>query len=769
MLELRVAGRGLILVAVLALLGACRTLRAPPGPSSAPGRPIPAAVVAARRALRGHDTSTCLRLLEEERGLDAGEEERSWLLAHVWAATFRADHARREAARLPRGRFRLALEASLAEDAETGLGQVESARSWPPDPWVRLAAAYLSAAVGASGGAEREAASARGRGSTYVDVETWLVTARAHAEAGRLEEAAAAAERALTLEPTDIRGHAIVAAVDRLRGDWEGAVDVLRDAIRIVPANRGQARLLASILRRAEDEGLARRAGRGLATVEGSTNPEFVALLGVIAEQEGRGPDAIALYRQALEAGAIPVPVDRHLRRLLFAEGAFEEGVAWLLGAVPPQVLEAPGNLLRPAWERLQGAVRDAPERASPVEGRVALAEALVAVGALVEARLVLRDAEGHGAAARLDERLARQVAFEDAIEEDLEGGYRRGHRRKKPADFDALLACMAARAREHLLPDEAAAFQPPYVGVRRVPVFGSWLDHGTDSTSPAVRHFRRYGKFLMLGQREGQPTEAILLSLAHLESEASITTRGRTYRHDVAVGYDRRLSSYLDSQGGGLGGACLPDGIWLDADSAREADFGLRSVVATDPARLEAGRRANALLPPDGPGGLFGTSETAGAGLRLVDRYVQRRPGRAWGSFSTLVAHEYGHVVEIQRHLPLLRGLPASVALIVGCGFSPLQVEMELERRAQLAALAYAEDPDLALAEMMAALPVQARTPDAHAGGYQRAIRALAVEVYNHPARYPEIDRAYRVVPQLDRLSNEEIRQAARRILGVR
>ncbi len=757
-----------LLALPLLMQGGCRLARPAPGPAVRPGRPIPSAVVAARRALRAHDTEGCLGLLESERGLCGDEPERSWLLAHVWAATFRAPRARRAAAALPRGSFRQALVASLSEDPEAALAELERTMRWPPDPWVRLAAAYLNGALGAPVESLRQANSARGRGSTYVDVETWLVAARAHAEAGRLEEAAEAARHALALEPTDVRAHAIVAAVHKLRGDWEGAVDVLVDAIAMVPTNRGQARFLASILRRADDAGLAARAAEGLAGTDGPGGPEFLALEGLLAEQTGRHADAVEIYAQALEAGAIPVPVDRYLRRLLFEEGAFEEGVTWLLAAVPPTLLEASTNELHPAWQRLRGAIQAAPDRQASPEARLELAEALAGVGALVEARHVLAPRASLPAARRLDARLARQIAFEDAIEEDLEGGYRRGHRKKKPADFDALLACLAARARDHLTPEEAAAFQPPHQGVRRIPVFGSWLDHGTESTSPAVRHFRSYGKFLMLGQREGQPTEAILLSLASLERGASIYTRGATYRHDVAVGYDRRLSGYVESQGGGLGGACLPDGIWMDADSAREADFSLRSVVVTDAARVEAGLQAESLLPPDGPGGLFGTTETAGAGLRLVDRYVRRRPGRAWGSFSTLVAHEYGHVVEIKRHLPLLRGLPASIALVVQSGFSPLQIEMELERRAQLAALAYAEDPDLALAEMMAALPVHARQPDAHAGGYRDAIRALAVEVYQHPKRYGAIDRTCRIVPQLDRLTNEQIRHAARRILGV-
>ena len=430
---------GLALFA-LALLGtACRAPGARVAQVESLGRPIPAAVVAARRALRAHDTDAALALLEAERGLLVTEPERSWLLAHVWASRFQTDRARRAAAALPRSPFRTALEASLAEDVGAALRTLEWQMRWPPDPWMRLAAAYLHSARGMPVAAEQQARSALGRGVTYVDVEAWLVVARSHADAGRLEAAGRAAKKARALEPTDVRAHAISAALDRLRGDWEGAVDSLVEAIRVVPENRGQPRFLARILRRAGDWELAARAEAGLAGITAPGNPEWRALWGLLAEQAGRREEAVRRYRQALAEGAIPIPVDRHLRRLLFASGAYEEGVEWLVTAVPPAVIEASGNLQRPAWARLQEAAAAAPSRATEAPARLALAEALVAVGALPEARSVLAGVEREAARA-LDERLARQIAFEDALEDDLEGGYRQGHRRKPPASLDALL-----------------------------------------------------------------------------------------------------------------------------------------------------------------------------------------------------------------------------------------------------------------------------------------------------------------------------------------
>ena len=98
-----------------------------------------------------------------------------------------------------------------------------------------------------------------------------------------------------------------------------------------------------------------------------------------------------------------------------------------------------------------------------------------------------------------------------------------------------------------------------------------------------------------------------------------------------------------------------------------------------------------------------------------------------------------------------------------MGNGFSFSRVQMDLERRAQLAACIDAPDPDLALAEMLVSLPITERDPEVHDGGYRDGLWAMVLHVQGRPDLYPQIDRSKRVLTQLDRLSNAQIRQAAR------
>jgi hypothetical protein len=151
---------------------------------------------------------------------------------------------------------------------------------------------------------------------------------------------------------------------------------------------------------------------------------------------------------------------------------------------------------------------------------------------------------------------------------------------------------------------------------------------------------------------------------------------------------------------------------------------------------------------------------------LRLLARYAARQPAGRWGSLGTLHAHENGHVIDLRRHLPFWRGLPATVSLLASVGFAPPRMEAVLERRAQLAAVIDAPDPDLALTEMLDMLPAEEVEPEAHAAGYRQALDLMVRHVWSRPDLYPEIDRARRVLPQLDRLSLEQLRRAARAVV---
>lgn len=726
-------------------------------------RPIPEACRQARLRLRAHDLQGALALLEVERPLQASEPERAWLVAHILAGAERGHEARRRVRAMPRGGFRTALLASLLEDLEQGRRWVSRGGEGGPDPWVRLAAAYLAEEAGASRAAGTWARSARGRGSLFVDVDAYLIEARASLELGQLERAVELAELARRLEGTDIRAHHILAAAARRDGDARRAVAALVETMRLVPGNRGYARRLAQLLRRFRDRGVAADAERQLAGVS-MTTPEHRALEGLLAERGGRRSEAIQAYGEALQSGALPTPVDRDLRRLLAAEGRFGEAVDLLVGALPRSLRHAEENVLRGAWREVERTSDLARDRSASEPARVALARALVGVGALDEARSVLR---GVASGADLDRRLAGQLAFEDAVEDALEGGYEQSHRKEAPPTFAGLLGTMTTLAGEHLAPEEVAAFRSPSTGRRQMPMMGTWLDHGAESRSPIVRHFRRYGRFLVLGQRTGQPPEAIAFSLGYLAPKKRVRTRGRCLVHDIAVGYDRRLSSWLDQTGAALAGACLPDGVWLDADAARLSEHELLRALDSDPGRFAFVRSAPRHVPPDGPGGLFGMGEGSGVASRLVARYLEGRSEGAWGSLDTLTVHELAHLVELKRHLPVMRGLPATIGLLASRGFDLHGVECELERRAQLGAIAESKHPDLALAEMVLSIPDRSRRPEVHAAGYEAAVTQIAIYVWQHPERFPQIDRRFRILPQLDLLTNDQIRAAAVDALG--
>ncbi len=298
------------------------------------------------------------------------------------------------------------------------------------------------------------------------------------------------------------------------------------------------------------------------------------------------------------------------------------------------------------------------------------------------------------------------------------------------------------------------------------MPLLGFWLDHSTDTTSPLVARFRRYGKFLVFGQRSGQPPEAILLSIASLARGAEIRTMGRVFRHDVAIGYDRRLRSYLDHQGGFLSGACLPDGLWLDADSARREEHGLRAAASVDPMLARRLAEVAADPPrPDGPAGALATDDAAGVALRLLRKHLEDAGGDRWGVLAVLRAHESGHVLDLARHLPVARGLPATAGLLASEGFSIARVEARIEGRAQLAAVCDSRYPRLALVELVRSLPDASTAPEAHERGYRDVVGALLEHLHAHANRYPALDPTRKLLPQLDRLSSEEVRAAARAV----
>jgi tetratricopeptide (TPR) repeat protein len=721
--------------------------------------------------VRGEDLGRALRLLRADEPLTVDEPERAWVLTMLLPSWCRSAYLRRAVARLPRGDVGDALRALVSEEPERAVRRLAAGFAGPERAWRDLAAGTVLASLGDEAGATAAATRALASRRVFVREEAWLLRGRLRLAGGHVQDALRAAVRAGKLDPQDARPPRLAADAQRVAGHEEQAARSLLAALRIAPESPRYAHALARVLR--EPSAHPRSAAlwhdvdavAARAAPAHPANAELTALRGMAAEHLGRVDEAVDLYRRALAAGAMPVPVDRRLRRLLVRRGDYAGAMTLLRRAVPPDVIADPRNRLRPRWRALFAAARAAPSSAAPAAARLALAEGLRGVGALEEAVAVARGLDDPRAR-DLVRRVQGHLAFERGLRTWIEAGYRAAARKEETPCFEDGLALMRRLARRTLAPDEQAAFAHPQRGARRLPLLGAWLDHGTDTTSPVVAHFRRYGRFLLYGQRGDGPPEAIVLSLASLTRSQPIRVAGRIWRHDVAVGYDRALRAQVTAQGGALGGACLADGIWLDADSSRKEESEVRAALGRDPGFTDVLAHSGA-LPADTLAGPTSLGDPGCAAGRLLARYVARKGADRWGSFGTLRAHEFGHVVDIRRHLPVLEKLPATVGLLLRHGFDFQSVQAELEMRAQLVACIEAPDPDLALAEMLLSLPVVSRSPEVHDAGYRDALGVMVRAISTHPERYPRIDVRARIVTQLDRLTNPQIRALARQALG--
>jgi len=732
---------------------------------------LPPEVVAAERALRLGRPDQAERILEAAGGLDVRAPERAWLWIDLGLARARTEEVRRAVDALPDGPLATVFRAHARSDPRDRVDRVRGVHAGPAAPWAELERAHAFAAAGerheaVRGAAERAAAT----GPRYVRREAWLVAGRDALEDDDASRARAAADRAASEDPSDPRPAAFAARAASRLGRRDDAALAALEALRLQPTSARAARRLADLVRDGVSPPVEARCRVEAGAIAGrSASGEALALAGLIEERAGAAAGAVDRYRRALAAGCDPVPVDRHLRRLLFAQGGRVEALALLRRAVPPEAFTNATSLRHGAWRRLAAEAARATDGPTSSAALLALAEALVGVGAVDEAAAVLAPATTASAAA-LRDRARRQVAFEAAVRAAVEDGYRAPATGAPPAPVETLLASIADAARHHLAPDEAAAFERPTTGLRRVPLLGAWLDHAADPTSPVVAHFRRYGKYLMLGQREGKPAEVILLSMASLTRKQPLVTQGRAFTHDVMLGYDRTIRSYVDFQGGGLSGAALPDGVWLDADATRREDHALRVVVravdATFVARLDAAAAAPPV--PDGVEGVFALDDPAGLWLRLARRYVAQVGDAPWGSLDVLRAHEFGHVIDLDRHLPIAKGLPATLGLLASEGFAFGRVEARLEGRAQLGAVIDAARPDLALLDLVAPLPLVETRPEAHDRGSRDVTAAIVRHVARHPERFPQVDPARKLLPQLDRLSLDEIRAVARAVAAA-
>ena len=127
---------------------------------------------------------------------------------------------------------------------------------------------------------------------------------------------------------------------------------------------------------------------------------------------------------------------------------------------------------------------------------------------------------------------------------------------------------------------------------------------------------------------------------------------------------------------------------------------------------------------------------------------------------------HEEAHLCDRARFLPVSRHLGRVMGLLLASGFSPAAVARRLEYRAELVALASAEDPRVVLVAILSAVEAGgSATP--HAAGYRELLSDLVAtldrDLAAHPERWSALDPERTLIHQVHLLGSEDVRLLAR------
>jgi tetratricopeptide (TPR) repeat protein len=424
--------------------------------------------------------------------------------------------------------------------------------------------------------------------------------------------------------------------------------------------------------------------------------------------------------------------------------GAYRQAEEILAAGRPAGRLPSPRNSRAPGEERLSAALLAADRGPQSAKALAELAGALSLAGFHAPASncaaraLALRPSDQG-----LQELLAKALAWETFLEDArlifarLLEKARQGGAGASLSEVRELLARASVR---RLTVDVVSA-----VPEQSYPFVGSVLR--TDAAgSPAM--WAERGTLLVVGQRTGAPVAAVTMRLvARFDGLL-----------DGDVEYDLALCrgasvSMGDAGLGAIAGFTLPGWIVIDLDVIDRTAARIRRESAAarrvDPWPATDGGKRRSLWFPGG------VRERLSARIGDPDDAV----------LLATLAHERGHAVDAARFVPFLPNLPAALLAFAGHGFSPDNVEVGLERTAEIWALRHAPDTRAALENTLLFLPYEQSAPP-HSRAYYGIVEDLVVEIDTNPSDYPSVDPRFNILQQLDRLSDEELSRAIDRAL---
>lgn len=293
----------------------------------------------------------------------------------------------------------------------------------------------------------------------------------------------------------------------------------------------------------------------------------------------------------------------------------------------------------------------------------------------------------------------------------------------------------------------------------------GAFLDPDPDHGGGLARYFDRFGTFFLIGQRAFGPPEGY--GIRRLAAGRVDVSGRSTYR---ILGEDLVVPPRAEWGGAQIAGFAFDTFIVLNVDRARAfaerarrlfATFGPDGVeLLTDP--IPRARGGLERIDPSEPLGLASKAMFRSYRAHL-DRGGSERhyAGVALNAFE---AHERAHIDDARRFLPIASDLLDKIRVLGRLGFAPSRVEAWLEERAQARALLDASSPWAVLAGTADLMPNRGDAPP-HSVGFCDLAEHWIGAIDRTLEAYPAIDPDAAILPQLDRLSEDDLRRLARSV----
>ena len=493
-----------------------------------------------------------------------------------------------------------------------------------------------------------------------------------------------------------------------------------------------------------------------LATVDLGDSAAGLRLLALVEERSGDPRAALHQLVRAKPSVARNREISRIRQRLLLRTGDVDRFVDEVYSRRFLSGLTLGDGAARRDFERVVELL-DVGARSGPdvVEAARLLTAAGLHEPAIELARTSLDVDPSQGELLALQRELLRHRRFLAELRTLFEAQYSSD----EPLSFDEVIEELREVSRASLGED----IIDPVVTREYFPI-GEFLDPDPESGSGLARYFDRFGSFALIGKRVGGPPEAYVMR--RIDSSRPVIDGRPVYR---VVGEELLVPSYVESLGAEIAGFAFETFIALNADRVRAS--AARAAELYD--RFGEELLDDALLRVGGDVERTDLTEPLSLGVRAHYRAFARflddgRPRREFPGLllDAVEAHERAHIRDATRFLPLLDDVGGKLRLLWRHRFSVARVEAWLEERAQAVALVDARSPMAVLSSTVYFLPDRGASPP-HSVGYHDLVRRMVVEIERNPERYPVIDRRYTILPQLDRLDDEQLRELGRRVLA--